>query len=64
MVLPHCLRIVNTSVYIGRVVLCEADDGLQEDCDVEDEAKDGVRRLEVLVARAGFVKFNDDKTDN
>lgn len=59
MVFPDLLRIVNAAVDAWRVVLGEANESLQEDADVEDEAEDSVRGLEVLVARAALVDLDD-----
>lgn len=59
MILPHRLSLLHASVHARRVVLRESHEGLHEDGDVEDEAEDGVRRGEVLVAGARFVDFYD-----
>lgn len=61
MVLPHGLGLVDAPVQARRVVLCEPNDSLEEDGKVEDQAEDGVRGGEVLVAGARLVDFDDDE---
>ena len=60
-VLPHFLRIVHTSIQAGCIVLGEANESLQEDEDVKQEAEYCVRGSEVLVPWTGFVDLNDDQ---
>lgn len=61
MIFPHTLRIVHAAIHSGSVVLREAHESLQEYEDVENEAENGVRRLEVGVAGAALVNLDNDE---
>lgn len=61
MVLPHSLGLVDSPVQTWSVVLCEANDGLEEDGQVEDQAEDGVRGGKVLMTGASLVDLDDDE---
>lgn len=60
-VLVDRLGVVDAAVQAGRVVLREADDGLDVEQNVECQTEDGVRGCKVLVPRAGFVDLDDDQ---
>ena len=61
MILPHRLRVLHAPVHGREVVLRDAHDGLDEEDDVGDEAKDGVRGLEVRAGVGDLVVFDDDE---
>lgn len=58
-ILVHSLGVVNAAIDFGRVVLREADEGLQNQQDVRHQAKDGMDRLEVRVVT--LVVDDDDQ---
>jgi hypothetical protein len=60
-VLVQLLRILHPAVQRGHKVLRDADDRLDEDQDVGDEAEDGVRRDKVRAAVADLVVFDHDQ---
>jgi hypothetical protein len=60
-VLVQLLRILHPAVQRGHKVLRDADDRLDEDQDVGDEAEDGVRRDKVRAAVADLVVFDHDE---
>lgn len=61
MVLVDRLGVVHAPEHARRVVLRDADDGLQEEEDVGGEAEDGVRGLEVRAGVGDLVVFDDDE---
>lgn len=61
MVLVDGLGIIHAAEYVWGVVLGDADQGLQEEEDVRDQAEDGVRGLEVCAAVGDFIVFDDDE---
>jgi hypothetical protein len=60
-VLVHALRVINAAIQTGHVVLREPHQCLDVQQDVERQTQDRVRRGEVLVPRACFVKLDDDE---
>jgi hypothetical protein len=60
-VLVQLLRILHPAVQRGHKVLSNADDRLDQDQDVGDEAEDGVRRDKVRAAVADLVVFDHDQ---
>ncbi len=60
-VLVDRLGVVHASEHAGQVVLRDADEGLQEEEDVGDEAEDGVRGLEVQAVVVDLVILDDDE---
>jgi hypothetical protein len=60
-VLVNLLCIVHATVDLRHVVLRESHEGLDVHEDVKEEAEACVRGFKVLVARPGFVHFNDDE---
>lgn len=60
-VLVDFLGVVDATEQGRDVVLGDSDDGLEEEEDVGDEAKDGVRGLEVVAAVGDFVVFDHDE---
>jgi hypothetical protein len=60
-VLVDALGLVDAAIQARRVVLREADDGLQVHEHVEGQAQDGVRRGKVLMAGPCLVQLDDDE---
>lgn len=61
MVLVDALSILNTTIQLRNVVLCEANKRLEVHENVKSEAETGVGRGKVLVAGALLIDFNDDE---
>lgn len=61
MVLVHSLGVVDAAEHCWEIVLRDADEGLDDEEDVGDQAEDGVRGAEVLAAVGNFVVFDYDK---
>lgn len=64
MVLVDALGFFRATEEPGSVVLSDADNGLEEEEDVGDETKDGVRGLEVCAAVSDLVVFDDNEGGN
>lgn len=61
MVLVDRLGVVDASEDRRDVVLGDADEGLEDEEDVGEQAEDGVRGAEVLAVVGDFVVFDDDE---
>lgn len=61
MIFPHGLGVIDAAEQCGDVVLRDADEGLEEEEDVDKETEDVVRGTEVGAVVGEFVVFDDDE---